>query len=134
MANSTLPSSGLPGPALLGLVAGACVIRKDAFVSAGGYEPKFFIGVEEALLALDLIADGWSLVYVPTLTVHHHPSRARDSSLRDRVWRHAPSFRVAPAALLNALREMPWVWRQRRVRQRRALPRRVIALYKMVGD
>jgi len=151
MAQSSLPSLGLPGPALLGFLAGACVIRKEAFIKAGGYEPKFFIGGEEALLALDLIADGWHLVYMPKLVVHHYPSGTRDSARREHLlvrnalwvaWLRLPFFmalrqtarickssstQVVSAALINALREIPWILRRRRV-----LPRRVLALYEML--
>nr|MBA2689314.1 glycosyltransferase family 2 protein [Burkholderiales bacterium] len=59
MAASPLPSAGLPGRAVLGFMAGACVCRKAAFLNVGGYQPRFFIGGEEALLALDLATCGW---------------------------------------------------------------------------
>ena len=85
MANSPLPADGLPGPSLLGLLAGATVFRRDAFLGAGGYDPRFFLGGEEALLALDLVAGGWVLVYAGDLTVHHYPSAQRDASSRRRL-------------------------------------------------
>lgn len=82
MAASPLAGSGLPGPALVGFMAGACVFRRAAFVQAGGYEPRLFIGGEEGLLALDLASLGWMMVYAPQLTVHHRPSPIRDAALR----------------------------------------------------
>lgn len=86
MANSPLPNFlGIPGTELAGFMAGACVMRRRAFLEAGGYEPRFFIGGEERLLALDLLAAGWHLGYIPELVVHHHPSRLRDTAGRRRL-------------------------------------------------
>jgi GT2 family glycosyltransferase len=79
---SPLPSEpDMPGPSLLGFMAGASVVRRSAFLSAGGFEPRFFIGGEEELLAIDLVAAGWWLSYVPRLVVHHHPSERRERPL-----------------------------------------------------
>src|SRR5262249_15786903 len=56
MAASPLRSSGLPGPALLGFMAGACVMRTAAYRAVGGYERRLFLGAEEWLMALDFAA------------------------------------------------------------------------------
>jgi GT2 family glycosyltransferase len=85
MRNSPLESRDLPGPPLTGYIAGACVFRTDVFRAVGGYEPRLFIGGEEELVALDLLASGHAIVYMDSLVVHHHPSRARDSRLRRRL-------------------------------------------------
>ncbi|HEX5463484.1 MAG TPA: glycosyltransferase [Burkholderiales bacterium] len=82
MACSRLPSAGLPGPALVGFMAGASVFRTAAFRQAGGYESRLFIGGEEELIALDLLSDEWKIVYAPMLTVHHYPSPQRDAPAR----------------------------------------------------
>jgi GT2 family glycosyltransferase len=149
MATSPLPSKNLPGPALLGFVACAVVFRREAYLNAGGYEEKFFVGGEEELLTLDLVSAGWHVVYIPELTVHHYPSPQRDNAgrqkiiIRNALWvawlrlplfaaikqtwricRSAPNRQVLKAALLNALRELPWVCKQRKV-----LPSNVEALY-----
>ncbi|MDB5776346.1 MAG: hypothetical protein JWP38_2479 [Herbaspirillum sp.] len=140
MVASPLPSEGLPGPALLGFLAGASVCRRHAFLEVGGYEPKLFIGGEEALLTLDLAARGWRLAYVPQLTVHHYPSLQRDSAsrrkclMRNALWicwirlpwrvaaiqtwrilRSGRRDRVLCAGLLAALRGLPWALRRRKV-------------------
>ncbi|WP_334187855.1 glycosyltransferase family 2 protein [Noviherbaspirillum sp.] len=140
MAASPLPSTGMPGPVLLGFIACAVVFRRQAYLDAGGYEEKFFVGGEEELLTLDLVSAGWHIVYVPQLTVHHYPSPQRDNPgrqkivLRNALWvawlrlpaasaweetrrlcRSAPNRQVLKAALLNAARELPWVLRKRRV-------------------
>ncbi|AJK46702.1 glycosyltransferase family 2 protein [Burkholderia plantarii] len=85
MSLSPLGSEGLPGPALVGYMAGACVFRTALFRDVGGYEPRLFIGGEEELVALDVLALGHSIVYCDQLTVHHHPSVQRDSGLRRRM-------------------------------------------------
>jgi hypothetical protein len=86
MANSPLAASApLPGPAVLGHLAGATIVRAAAFLSVHGYEPHLFVGGEETLLSLDLAARGWWLCYVDELVVHHHPSPNGRASDRLRV-------------------------------------------------
>ncbi|MBU9365992.1 glycosyltransferase family 2 protein [Burkholderia multivorans] len=82
MAGSPLP--GLPGvgPGLVGFMAGACVVRREAFLQVGGYWPPLFIGGEEELLALDLLRAGWRIVYAPGLATRHWPSTLRDAPRR----------------------------------------------------
>lgn len=142
MAASPIPAiPGIDGIAIVaGLLAGACVIRREAFLAAGGYEPRLFLGGEERLLALDLMAAGWHLGYAPALVVHHHPSSLRDSAarrhllLRNALWcawlrRPLPGalreslarLRAVAgeprllAAVFDALQGLPWVLRRRRV-------------------
>lgn len=150
MAHSPLPARHLPGPALLGFLAGASVIRRQAFIEAGGYEPKFFIGGEEALLTLDLAANGWHIVYVPQLVVYHYPSAQRDGNgrkkllIRNALWvawirlpfllamqqtyrilRDAYQNHVLNAGLFSAIRALPWV-----IKRRQVLPPEVVHLYR----
>ncbi|MBL1084568.1 glycosyltransferase [Streptomyces actinomycinicus] len=74
LAASPLPSEpGLPGRPVLGFLGCACVVRRDAFLNAGGYHPLLFFGGEETLLAYDLAAAGWGVAYEPTLLARHHP-------------------------------------------------------------
>lgn len=152
MAASPLVSVGLPGPAVIGFLAGACVFRRSNFLAVGGYEQRLFIGGEEALLALDTVARGGSIVYLDALTVHHRPSRNRDARARRRLlarnalwiaWLRrplAPALQATAAAirlaatdadalagLWRALLGMGWL-----VRKRRVVPRRVEALWRQV--
>ncbi|PMS32402.1 glycosyltransferase family 2 protein [Paraburkholderia rhynchosiae] len=100
MRASPLGSEGLPGPALIGYMAGACVFRTSLFRQLGGYEPRLFIGGEEELVALDVLASEHAIVYCDQLTVHHHPSPARDSGLRRRT--------LARNAAWIAWLRLPW--------------------------
>jgi GT2 family glycosyltransferase len=85
MARSPLPSAGLPGRAILGYMAGASVMRRAAYRQVGGYHPRLFLGGEEELVALDLAAAGWAMVYDERLLLHHHPSSLRDAGKRRRL-------------------------------------------------
>jgi GT2 family glycosyltransferase len=75
-----------------GFLAGASVVRSDALLEVGGFHPAFGVGGEEELVAWDLVDAGWSLVYLPDVVVHHHPSAQRDPSQRrrresrNRIW------------------------------------------------
>ncbi|MFF0854085.1 glycosyltransferase family 2 protein [Streptomyces sp. NPDC003280] len=74
LAASPLPREpDLPGRPVLGFLGCACVVRREAFLRAGGYHPLLFFGGEETLLAYDLAADGWGLAYEPALCARHHP-------------------------------------------------------------
>lgn len=138
--HSPVPGAdGLPGPALGSFLAGASVVRRDAFRQAGGFHPRIWLGGEEELLAADLAAAGWELCFVESLVVHHHPSRARDAhrrrrdGIRNALWftwlrrplpaalrrtrdllRSLPRDRVSAAGVALALRGLPWVLRERR--------------------
>jgi GT2 family glycosyltransferase len=130
----------LPGPALGSFLAGASVLRCEAFREVGGFSERLWLGGEEELMAGDLAAAGWELCYLPELTVHHQASRARDphrrrrDGIRNTVWttwlrrplrpalrrtlhllRTVPRDRVTALALADALRGLPWVLRERRV-------------------
>jgi GT2 family glycosyltransferase len=135
MATSPLEDGDdLPGPPVLGFVACGAVVRRDAFLDVGGFSDLLGIGGEEALLALDLAAAGWSLAYADDVVAHHHPTpgkRPGRDTLQARnellvTWLRRP-LRIAAAATARALRhghrravaaaarELPRVLRERRV-------------------
>lgn len=131
--------SWLPGPALGSFLAGASVVRKEAFEACGGFSERLWLGGEEELLAADLATAGWELCYLDELTVHHKPSHKREWHVRRRdgirntlwfIWlrrpvrsairrtwhvlRRLPVDRVSAVGILYALRGLPWVARNRR--------------------
>jgi GT2 family glycosyltransferase len=89
MARSPLPGDDLPGPALLGFVACAALVRTAAFQQVGGFDPVVRFPGEEERLALDLATAGWTMAYVDEVTIHHHPSPRRDAPGRRQagIWR-----------------------------------------------
>src|ERR687898_1528156 len=83
MARSPLPTPPwLPGPLVLGFVACGAVVRRAAYLGARGLSDLVFFISEERLLAVDLAAAGWGLVYPPHLVAHHHPAERRPSAER----------------------------------------------------
>lgn len=141
MAESPLPRDPeLPGSPILGFLAGASMIRRSAVLNVGGFEPRFLIGGEEALLALDLAAAGWAMAYVDDVVVYHCPSARRDAKARLRLlcrnalwlaWLRRPAHvallqtvrtlgrafvdRYAAAGVAQALTGLPWVFARRQV-------------------
>jgi GT2 family glycosyltransferase len=130
---------GAVGRALLSIMAGASVLRVDAFRAAGGFSPRLWLGGEEELLCTDLVTAGYWLCYLPAAIVHHQASLARDATqrrqlgIRNTLWftwlrrpprsalrrtaelaRTVPRDAASAAAFLAALRGLPWVLRERR--------------------
>lgn len=140
MATSPLHTlAGAPGPAVLGFVACGAVVRREAFLAAGGFEARLGVGGEETLLAVDLAAAGWELAYVDDVVTHHHPASAgqrpgrRVGEVRNALWSEwlrrpaVPALRgtaravgrglVDPSAargVVQAFRGLPWAMRERR--------------------
>jgi GT2 family glycosyltransferase len=129
----------LPGPALLGILAGASVLRVRAFQEVGGFSARLWLGGEEELLALDLAAAGWWMCWDERMTLHHAASKVRDPrrrrrlGLRNTLWtawlrrpvpgacrhtwatlRAAPPDAATAAAVAEAVAGLPWVLRERR--------------------
>lgn len=100
MARSPLGEIPGVGPRLAGFMAGACVMRRHAYLEAGGYDARYFIGGEEDLLALDILDRGHAIAYAPALATRHWPSRARDAGLRGR--------HLARNAIWTAWLRLPW--------------------------
>jgi GT2 family glycosyltransferase len=122
-----------PGPSILGFLACGAIVRREAFLGVGGFDARFGIGGEEALLAMDLAAAGWSLAYADDVVAHHHPAHGarpgRDRTMvRNDLWtswlrRPAPvAARTTLAALrprrigglIDAAAGARWVRRERR--------------------
>jgi GT2 family glycosyltransferase len=138
MAQSPLAElPGQPCVPVLGFLAGATVVRRDAILSAGGFDPRLFLGGEEWLLAVDLAAAGWRLAYAEDVVVHHYPSATRDTPRRDWIearnrvwlawlrrpaavavattWRVLAAHRMRRQVAAAVLRGLPWVLRERRL-------------------
>jgi N-acetylglucosaminyl-diphospho-decaprenol L-rhamnosyltransferase len=134
------PEDGQPGLPILSFVACAVVVRRSAFLSAGGFSERLGVGGEEQLLSWDLAASGWQLSYVPEIVAHHDPRAAaggrhdRDEIVvRNALWsswlrrpaavaiRHtartlaaAARDRASRRGLARALSGCAWIARERR--------------------
>jgi GT2 family glycosyltransferase len=75
----------LPGPSVLGFLACATVVRREVYLSVGGFDPVVFFMGEEARLAYDLAAAGWGLSYCPDVVAHHHPQPVGGDRERKRI-------------------------------------------------
>lgn len=104
---------GDAGPRIISFPAFAAVVRRDAFLAAGGFSPLLFFGGEERLLALDLAAAGWQLCYREDLAAWHHTGDRRVSAGRwarqernDRLvdWMRRPLLPSAAATARLAVR------------------------------
>jgi N-acetylglucosaminyl-diphospho-decaprenol L-rhamnosyltransferase len=139
MAHSPLDRPAeLPGHPLLSFLAGVSIVRRSAFLAAGGFSSRLWLGGEEELLASDIARAGWHMAYVPEIVAHHQASRLRDAHLRRRhgirntLWftwlrrplssalirtarllRTLPRDRVTAAGIVDAIRGLPWVARER---------------------
>jgi len=144
---------------VLGFLACACVVRKDAFLRAGGFSRLLFFAGEEQLLAYDLAAAGWARRYLPGVVAVHEPSairpppserrRAERRNLLLTAWLRRP-VAVAAAETLSLARDAVRDPAARAtlfavaarlpaaLRQRRPLPpdveRKVLALAAAHGD
>ncbi|WP_253851747.1 glycosyltransferase family 2 protein [Mycobacterium sp. 1423905.2] len=130
---------GIPGHPLLSFLAGVSIVRREAFLAAGGFSKRLWLGGEEELLASDLARAGWHMSYVPDVVAHHYASRLRDAHLRRRhgirntLWftwlrrplpsaarhtirllRRLPRDRVSVQGISDAVRGLPWVLRERK--------------------
>jgi GT2 family glycosyltransferase len=108
MARSPLRDGGTAE--VLGFLACACVVRKEAFLGAGGFSQLLFFIGEERLLSYDLATAGWARRYLPDVIAVHEPSAARpDPRLRHQAERRnrlltAWLRRPVPVALAETLR------------------------------
>jgi GT2 family glycosyltransferase len=84
--------AGDPGPTVLGFIACGAVVERAAFLAVGGFDARFGVGGEEALVAWDLADAGRRCVYAADVVAHHHPSpvrnraRRRQTVVRNQLW------------------------------------------------
>lgn len=90
MRSSPLRDPDLPGPVVLGFVACGAIVRREAYLQAGGFHPLLHFFGEETLLAQDLAARGWLACHVESVVAEHAPDpRVDRRSRRARGLRNA---------------------------------------------
>jgi GT2 family glycosyltransferase len=120
MATSPLGGRGGPGPAVLGFLACGAVVRRSAFLAAGGFSLRYGIGGEEELLALDLRRQGWQLSYCDEVVACHHP--VASAPVAGRAWRDP-----APRRRRQARNALWTAWLRRPLGAAAGLTRRTAA-------
>lgn len=128
-----------PGKCILGFIACGSIVRKNAFLSAGGFHRNFGVGGEEELIALDMAEQGWMLAYFQDILAFHYPSSLRNKARRKQlavrnhlwsVWLRrsrsgilAETSSLLPKAATNgsvrkgmieACRGLPWILKERK--------------------
>jgi GT2 family glycosyltransferase len=102
-----VPATGLPA---FFFPEGACVVRRRAYLEAGGCFEPYFVTVTELDLTIRLLACGWDVRYLPAAVFEHRKAGTGRTSgariLRLRVRNQAWYFWLRfPAAV--ALRRIP---------------------------
>lgn len=133
------PPPDFPGKSILGFVACGAMVRKEAFLSAGGFHRQFGVGGEEELLALDMAGQGWLLAYCDDIIAFHNPSPIRNKTRRKQiavrnhlwsVWLRRPLRSVCSETspllqkavtdsnvrkgVLEAFAGLPWIFKERK--------------------
>jgi N-acetylglucosaminyl-diphospho-decaprenol L-rhamnosyltransferase len=144
----------LPGHRILSFLEGVSIVRREAFLAVGGFDPRLLVGGPEEHLAADLLADGWELRYVPAVKARHVPDHAAPSAfvrrlgLRNTLWfawgrrspaaalrwtvhvvRSSPLNAATILGIVDALRGLPRI-----LRERRPLPDEVEAEMVLLDD
>lgn len=84
------------GPTVATYIAGACVFRTAVFRAVGGYERRFGIGGEEALVALDVLNAGHAIAYCDELTVRRAACASATNAAADNPGRRRSDKRLMP--------------------------------------
>jgi len=79
------------------------VYRAEAFRDIGGFDPRYFMYMEDADICLRLKRAGWRTVLQPACSVVHDARRASRRSLRHLRWHLASAFRF----LFFPIRKVP---------------------------
>jgi GT2 family glycosyltransferase len=103
----------LPGHPILSFLEGVSIVRRDAFLTTGGFSSRIFVGGVEEHLAAELLSAGLKLRYVPEVVAHHHPDHGSPSAFVRRLGvRNTLWFAWARRPLGPALRWTAHVLRQ----------------------
>jgi GT2 family glycosyltransferase len=139
MVDSPLPDDpDRPGYRIASFLEGVSVVRRTAFLQAGGFDARLGIGGPEEHLAAELMRHGWELRYVPDVVARHCPDHGEPSAavrrlgLRNTLWfawrvrpvgralrwtahvlRDSGATKMTLGGLCDAVRGLPHVLRER---------------------
>ncbi len=66
------------------LTAACLLVRKEAYISIGGLDEKYFNGYEDVDFCLRLFRNGWNLVYQPESVIIHYESQSGDERFKEK--------------------------------------------------
>jgi GT2 family glycosyltransferase len=97
------PPAGLPA---FFFPEGACVVRREAYLDAGGCFEPYFVTLTELDLTIRLLARGWDVRYLPGAVFEHRKAQAGRTSgtgilrlrVRNQLWYFWLRFPAAVAA------------------------------------
>jgi len=72
--STSLNRSPVDSSPVFGACAGACLYRLSALREIGGFDPAYFMYMEDTDVGLRLRMAGWSCAFVPKAVVHHEGS------------------------------------------------------------
>jgi GT2 family glycosyltransferase len=67
------------------LCGASLFVRREAWLSAGGFDESYFMYMEDADLCVRLREAGWSLWYLPPARVRHHLGASSQAAWRERA-------------------------------------------------
>jgi hypothetical protein len=85
----------LPGPSINGFRPGAAVLRREAFLAVGGFDPAAFEPGPDRRLATDLARAGWGLAYCVDVVATSDRGRQINRRKREVVVRKTSKVRTA---------------------------------------
>ncbi len=85
----------LPGPSIHGFRPGAAVLRREAFLAVGGFDPAAFDPDPDRRLATDLARAGWGLAYCVDVVATSDRGRHVNRRKREVVVRKTSKVRTA---------------------------------------
>jgi N-acetylglucosaminyl-diphospho-decaprenol L-rhamnosyltransferase len=93
-------------------LSGSCLIaKKEALAEVGGFDPEYFMFLEDVDLCFRLKRAGWRALYVPTARIVHSGGHSTKSRMADMVTVHHESAR----RFLFRLYDQPVYWPLRQV-------------------
>jgi hypothetical protein len=113
-------AAGLPGPEVLGLLACSAIVRKQAYLQAGGFSPLLHFGAKENCPPAS--PRGWKLCYIEEIQAHHHPSAVRATSNRRRNLEERNNPLIAWMRPIRDCFGAAWALLRHTVRDPRAAP------------
>jgi N-acetylglucosaminyl-diphospho-decaprenol L-rhamnosyltransferase len=108
-------------------LSGSCLMaKKEVFESVGGFDPAYFMFLEDVDLCFRLRRAGWRSLYVPSARIEHSGGHSTRSRMADMVKAHHQSAGL----FLSRLYDKPAFWPLRQILRLGLAARSVLARIK----